>query len=273
MVVGGTGRGPFRFGVVDMAITETLEIQRQLGSLQRPLYGPPVFKAAAKPAVWDADMTSPFSYSQGESVVGDKFGVLISAVRSAVVRLLCGRRPTAVFFGVRPVVVDSVDRRADRLISHVSVKINKRLAPRIADDNPAPAVIRVARVIGIGASLEHALPCPVLPRTKKSVRRVGAQAAASVPVWLFQIASVTSKKAAAEANAQPNCISACVNVNRRNGHRPAKYLAAEILRTIGKWYHLESHFGTPNIELARWARAFTPRLPSIIPATERGCLA
>lgn len=256
-----------------MTRTETLEIQRQLGSLQRAIYRPPNSESPAKYVVSYPKALSPSGDCQRLPAMGNELSSPRRSWHSSVVSLIGTRCPPAVFWGVRPVVVDSVNRCADRLISHVSVKINKRLAPRIADDNPAPAVIRVARVIGIGASLEHALPCPVLPRTKKSVRRVGAQAAASVAVWFFQIVGGASEKTATVADAQPNGVAALANVNGRNGHRPAKYLTAEILRTIGKWYHLESHFGTPNIELARWAREFTPRLPSIIPATERGCLA
>lgn len=43
------------------------------------------------------------------------------------------------------------------------------------------------------------------------------------------------------------------------------------MRAFVKRYNLEGHFGTCNIELARWARAFTPRLPLIVSAGLVGC--
>lgn len=256
-----------------MTKAEIVKIQTQSGSLKRPLYGPARFKAVAKPVVGDAEVPCPFGDSHRLPVTGYNPGSAGCPRHSAVVGLFGWCCPSAVFWGVRPVVVDSVDRRSDRLVSHVSVKINKRLEPRITHSNPPPSVIRVAGVVGASASPYNPSPCAVLPRAQKAVRRIAAQAAASVSCRLLQIIGCAGEKTTTVADAQPNGVAAPINFDRRNGHRPAKYLAAEILCAIGKWYHLASHFGTCNIELARWARAFTPRLPSIIPATGRSCWA
>ncbi len=245
----------------------------KLGSLQRAFYRPAVFEATAKPTIRETEVPCPFSYSSSLSVVGYELGAAGHARSPAVVSLLGTRCPTAVFWGVRPVVVDSVDRCADRLVSHVGIESRKRLAPRLTYSNTTSAVIGVIVVAGVGASLDQSFPGVVLPRVQKAVRRIATKATASVSCWLFQIIGGAREKTTAVADAQPNGVAARVNVNRRNSHRPTKYLATEILRAIGEWYHFESHFGTPNIELARWARASIPRLPSIIAATKKGCLA
>ena len=246
---------------------------RASGSLQRLLYRPPHSESSAKYVVSYPKTLSPSSDCQRLPAMGDEPGAAGHARNPAVVSLLGTRCPTAVFWGVRPVVVDSVDRCADRLVSHVGIESRKRLAPRLTYSNTTSAVIGVIVVAGVGASLDQSFPGVVLPRIQKAMRRIAAKATASVSGWLFQIIGGAREKTTTVADAQPNGIAARVNVNRRNGHRPTKYLTTEILRAIGKWYHLESHFGTSNIELARWARAFTPRLPPIISATKKGCLA
>ena len=275
-----------------MTRAETLEIQRQLGlkadgiygpktaaayqrwleRLQCSIYGPPALKTPIKRAFANTEVSRPFRDSHFEAIVGYKVGVFIVSVCSTVVRLFRWRSPPAVFRRVIPIVVYSVNRCPCRLVPHVRVEAIKGVAPSLADRNTPSAIARVVSLVGVCASLNDVLPGSMLPRIKQSVRHVGAQTTTRMSLWSFHIVSSTSKYLAAITNTHPDG-GPSDDRNGSYGHRTAKYLTAEILGAIGKWYHLRSHFGTSNIELARWARAFTPRLPSIIPATERGCLA
>src|SRR5262245_28302932 len=65
--------------------------------------------------------------------------------------------PRTIFGSVGPVIVDPLQIKPRRTRRHVRMKINE-ITPAVADRNPTSTVVREVLVLGVSASLHHALP-------------------------------------------------------------------------------------------------------------------
>lgn len=80
-----------------------------------------------------------------------------------VVGLLRWGCPSAILRCVGSVIVSTVDGVPRRwLWPHVREKVSKRVCPPCGHPNPAPSVSGVLRIVGVGATLNHARPRFVL---------------------------------------------------------------------------------------------------------------
>ena len=84
----------------------------------------------------------------------------LEGLRPAGVRGLfppCG--PPAILREVWAVVIDPVQCRARRAVSHVCMKRSDAASPLVADVDPSSSVVGVGRVVGVVAPLDHRHPC------------------------------------------------------------------------------------------------------------------
>ena len=84
-------------------------------------------------------------------------------VCSRISMLLRGACPPAIFWGVVPVVVDSVKRIAIWFIAHIGNKVSKPInpIPTLTDANPPAAVVCELTESRVVATMSHLRPCRV----------------------------------------------------------------------------------------------------------------
>ena len=190
---------------------------------------------------------------------------------STISRLFFLCRPTTVCRAVWSVVVNSIERCASWAGFHVSIKGGKRLSPSFANVNTSSAIVLVAGMVWVSASLDHFRPYSIFRRSLPSVQGRIRQTATRENMWeSLQSLSTSNEGTSAVANAKPfhppYTWGGRDFHDWRNNDGTATYFSGVVSGILREWYNFVRHFGTSNIELARWARAFTPRLPTIIPA-------
>lgn len=105
-------------------------------------------------------------------------GVILALIAVAAIALVAVLSrpvgPSAIFRGIPPVVVDSVDRGSREWgVSHVRVEGFERLLPPVADGDPASAVVFEARNIGVVTSIPHSSPDAIDRALTLPMRRPG----------------------------------------------------------------------------------------------------
>lgn len=89
---------------------------------------------------------------------GQRYSVMCDAnINESVVSLFLAGRPSAIFWTIRAIIVDTVKRIAQRPITNVSQKVFKNVPP-LAYINAAPSITRERSVFGVVASLFNCLP-------------------------------------------------------------------------------------------------------------------
>ncbi len=94
-------------------------------------------------------------------------------VGPGVAVLLSRGRPAAVLWGVRPVVVDPIERHSRRVISHVRVEILEPGEPPVTHDDTPSAIPVVCCVAVVRASVFSSAPTSVCRRRSHAVTTVG----------------------------------------------------------------------------------------------------
>lgn len=230
--------------------------------MKSPLHWPPTSNSCADCAPSYPRVPTPFCNSHGLSEASNKLGGLVSG--PAIFSLFLSRGPSAVTSAIGSVIVNSIERSAFWPFPHIVVKIKERFSPWFTDGNSTPSVIHISRLVFVSASGEHAGPNPVFRRICHSVRQFCIEASARGIFAAVQMRCGAQKYVSAMTSAKPCNTFNGPSLNRGNCQRATEELSRKIRRSIGEWYNFVRHFGTCNIELARWARAFTPRLPTII---------
>jgi len=87
---------------------------------------------------------------------------------SSVSALLKIRSPAAVTRSVVAIIVNALNSKPRRALTHVSQKVSER-APALTDCNSTPTIVFEARIIGICSSLKYLLPRPVSARMTKTM--------------------------------------------------------------------------------------------------------
>lgn len=105
--------------------------------------------------------------------VRERKSTMSLGIRSAFVsRLFLRGGPAAVAWFVVPIIVDAIQRTANRTRPHVSQECLERVAPAVAHRDATAAVIGEAVVASREAPLSHAAPTLVLPRPSRELRSV-----------------------------------------------------------------------------------------------------
>jgi hypothetical protein len=117
-------------------------------------------KASEQSTVVNTKMPGPIGYAHCLAIVGD------IVILARIVALFSAGSPSAIVRGVRPVIVNALDRMLRRWpLSHVGEEVVEGRVPSLAHDNPAPAIVRVDMGVGIVASGADASPYLVFGRT------------------------------------------------------------------------------------------------------------
>ena len=230
--------------------------------MKRPLQCPPLFNSCANCAPTYPRVPTPLCNSHGLPTASNKLGVLVSG--SSIFSLFLSRGPSAVASAIWSIVINSIKRHTFWPVPHIGVKGHKGLSPGLADGNSTSAVIHISRIVFVSASGEHTGPNPVFRRICHAMRPVRIKATTRLIFKAVQMRGIAQKHVSAVASAEPSKSSDGLPFNWSQRQYPTEELSRKIRRFIGEWYNFVRHFGTCNIELARWARAFTPRLPTII---------
>lgn len=157
---------------------------------------------------------------------------LAQRLSSCVIRLLSIVCPPAISGCIRGIVVDAIKTPTSRPVAHVPVECLER-SPFIAHCDAPPAVVRKARVIGVGCALNHVQPSDVGGRVRHAVRlpsgyRLGDPVMpARRGFSCGKITDVRPGKVSALALAHPNDFLARMSVSM-DGGQLTKLFAGEI---------------------------------------------
>lgn len=230
--------------------------------MKSPFHYPPLFNSCANCAPAYPCVPTPFCDSHGLSAASNKLGVLVSGPAIFSLFFSCG--PAAVTSAIWSIIVNSIKRRAFWPFPHIAVKIQERFSPGFTDGNSTPTIIRILRLVFVSASGEHTCPNPVFRRICHSVRQFCIEAPTRGVFTAVQMRGGSQKYVSAMTGAKPCNTFNGPSLDRGNCQSATEKFPRKVGRVIGEGYNFVRHFGTSNIELARWARAFTPRLPTII---------
>ena len=135
---------------------------------RQSLFDGPAVPVQAQPqrAPRQAIGACPFGNRHGSAVERD------TGVSTRVVALRHRECPSTQAWAVGAVVVDSVQRRALRARSHVTVKGREIASPRLEHCDASPTVIGMLGILRVEASALGVLPRPMLPGAAPAVRGV-----------------------------------------------------------------------------------------------------
>ena len=130
--------------------------------------------------------------------------------------LLFWRSPAAILWGVRPVIVYSIECLTSRARHHIGVKVGC-VVPTFADGNAASTIPFITRCLWIVAALHHAAPNPFQWSIVKAVtgHRFTVIAATGSGFPASQRLTKNNSFGAAVTAAEPSCSS----IFRRRGLR------------------------------------------------------
>jgi len=134
---------------------------------QRSLDAPAIAEALVEGVSMDAQLLCPLRNGQGLP------GELNESVRARVIGLLLSSSPSAIFFGIAQIVIDSVERHPFRSIPHIRNKLLKALLPWFTNSNTSPAVVLKKLVARVVASVLNILPNRIKGGFAFPVGRVG----------------------------------------------------------------------------------------------------
>lgn len=155
-----------------------------------------------------------------------------------VASLLASRGPAAVSGLIALIVVDPVECQAVRPLAHVGKEVRERVTPPVANADPAPPVVGVARCFRVRASLHHADPSLVcrgaehavcgLNQGRASARGFATQAATRARAPLAQLLGSHRNKFATLAGALPTRIAIRRSLRRAQHGKATKRLIRQI---------------------------------------------
>jgi hypothetical protein len=212
------------------------------GGLEGSLYRPPFIYSVAN-GVWeDVKLSSPFGNSVRISVVGDK------PIVSFIAKLRFMASPTAIFRGIRTIIVYAVKRPVWWASPHVMIKLFEGFAPRFTDGNSSPTVPTIVNREGISAASLHSLPNSVLPSTARSVMCDFTDAPTRMTTVAFQVIRLASNYVSTVADAEPGHIFSSVFTNGSYSKKLSEYLKRQIVSFFADVYNCIRHFGISSIE-------------------------
>lgn len=144
-----------RFGLLPSSVC--LSSQRQTGKikhfdLRKHFFNRQSFAISQKKCIdVDAKPLRPLHCGQRHSVMRD------ANINESVVSLFLAGRPSAIFWAIRAIIIDTVKRISQRPIANVSQKVFENVPP-LTYINAAPSITRERSVFGVVASLFDCLP-------------------------------------------------------------------------------------------------------------------
>lgn len=138
--------------------------------------------------------------------------------------------PSTVVRFVISVIVDTVNRGANRLSAHIRQEVFERLSPTYTNRNTAPAIALPVFMLSICASLNHRRPSSVFWRGVTRERMAVLQSsptAAAARVPALQIISLSNRFVAAIAKTIPASLFTAL-ARWRDDHKQAETLTCEI---------------------------------------------
>jgi hypothetical protein len=113
---------------------------------------------------------------------------------SPSIPLFLNGRPATIAGLVVPVIIETIKRSVGWTLSHIGEEVFK-LLPSWANFNPAPSIVLIARVIGIGAPCMHRGPTRIGPAAGHTMRdlpgsrmRHKLRASAALGEFTFEVA-------------------------------------------------------------------------------------
>jgi hypothetical protein len=192
-------------------------------------YGTSTFYPTVDSSFVNAHLSSPRCYGHCASKMS------YVDVLSGIGLLLSIARPTAVFFAVRSIVVDSIKRLSGWPITHIGNKIaNARdPGPRCGNRNPSTTVICPLRMRGIKASRNHAMPRTVkrMPGKAMSIEALSFDAPAGFGVLVLKFVAGHKSDGAAVTYALKYDITAGSLCGRRQNGQTRKSLSAQVYKS------------------------------------------
>jgi len=133
-------------------------------SLESPFNAPSTLQSVLYQIVGNSKMLCPLLHIQCFAFI------CVCFVCSPVVRLLFPCCPSAVFWAVVAVVVDSLQSHSLRSVSHVRMKVLERILPSVAHLYTATTVVFVTRSRSIEASRFNCNPYSIFRSVRSSMR-------------------------------------------------------------------------------------------------------
>lgn len=167
----------------------------------------------------------------------------------AISDLLRARRPSAILWRVRPVVIYSVKASVLRALTHISKKVQEVLSPSVAHDDASPAVVFVRCVRrGVASSFRgcpglpciRVSPCPRVPVSRPRFSYpLTSKATAVIRSSVAQTLAVGHHVTAAVAVTQPTD-GVAVSLLGSGPHRyeRSETLAGNVFETLFSGRHL-----------------------------------
>lgn len=178
-----------------------------------------------------------------------------------VVRLLNIVRPSTIFWRVRPIVVNTLNRMLWRWsLPHIGVEVFKGVEPAFAHDDASPAVTRIRGNVGISATRLDVRPTAILRRVDHAVCSIGNacgfayKAAAASSMSTTQVSTRCDNLGSAVTNAAPHSATRSVTMRISQHDKPRKALPANVFDLLAwKWRSINCvHVHHDNIFGKAW---------------------
>ena len=172
---------------------------------------------------------------------------MVSNFGAFIVRLFLGRSPSAIFRGIRTVIVSPVKRVVGRgRLAHIFPKAHKRSTPSTAYINTPSTVPRKVFVRFVVAALDHALPGLVKARPRQPVSGKPANAcfpgktptAFRIPDFQASPADTPCYAASTVASTMPIGNRVLVHASITDNGQSTKVLPRKIFKTPVGWFRI-----------------------------------
>ena len=121
------------------------------GGRQNAFCAPSVTQTAAEGIGVYANLPCPFNNGLALTVV------FKNMINPRIIALLGNRRPAAILWRIRAIVINAIQRASFRAFAYIGKEVSKALAPTLTDNDTASSVVGVLWAVGVVTSGLHLL--------------------------------------------------------------------------------------------------------------------